>query len=83
MPTLYLRDVPERVVEKLRQRAALSRRSLNAEAIVCLEDALEVDERRQRARAALEELAALRTKHPWKPGDPTAADLVREGREER
>ena len=82
MPTLYLRDVPEHVVAELRRRAELSRRSLNAEAIVCLERALATDERRSRARAALQLLAELRAAHPYVPGDPTGVDLIREDRDE-
>jgi len=81
MPTLYLRDVPVHVVEELRRRAAAARRSLNAEAIVCLEQAIAGDERRRRAQAALRHLDELRALHPWRPGDPTAADLIREDRE--
>jgi plasmid stability protein len=83
MPTLYLRDVPEQIVVELRRRADLSRRSLNAEAIVCLEQALATDERRSRAKDALRQLAELRAAHPCVPGEPTGVDLIREGREER
>ena len=40
VPTLHLRNVPDRVYEALRERARLNRRSLTAEAIEILEDEL-------------------------------------------
>jgi plasmid stability protein len=82
MPTLYLRDVPKQIVVELRRRADLSRRSLNAEAIVCLEQALATDERRSRAKDALRQLAELRAAHPYVPGEPTGVDLIREDRDQ-
>ena len=40
MPQLSLKNVPEELVEQLRRRAQKNRRSLNREAIVCLEQAV-------------------------------------------
>lgn len=41
MPTtLTLKNIPDAVYERLKQSAELHRRSLNSEAIVCLETAL-------------------------------------------
>lgn len=37
MPTLYIRDVPAKVYERLRQRARRNRRTLRAEALHLLE----------------------------------------------
>jgi len=57
MPTtLTLKNIPEDVYERLKASAAANRRSLNSEAIVCLESVLlparvTVDERLARARA--------------------------------
>jgi antitoxin FitA len=57
MPTsLTLKNVPDEVYERLRASAEAHRRSLNSEAIVCLESALlpgrlAVSERLARARA--------------------------------
>jgi plasmid stability protein len=39
MPTLTIKGVPEAVYRSLKRRAALHRRSLNSEVIVCLEQA--------------------------------------------
>jgi len=41
MPTLTLKKVPEGLYRRLKERAATHRRSLNGEAIVCLEEVLE------------------------------------------
>lgn len=57
MPTtLTLKNIPEAVYERLKRSAATHRRSLNSEAIVCLESVLlpakaMPDERLARARA--------------------------------
>jgi plasmid stability protein len=57
MPTtLTLKNVPDEVYERLKQSAAAHRRSINSEAIVCLESVLlpgrvAVSERLARARA--------------------------------
>ncbi|MBZ0087275.1 MAG: Arc family DNA-binding protein [Thermomonas sp.] len=64
MPTtLTLKNIPDAVYEQLKATAALNRRSLNSEAIVCLETALTPGklaprERLARARALR---ASLRT----------------------
>lgn len=56
MPTtLTLKNVPDAVYERLKQAATLHRRSLNNEAILCLESVLlpanaTVNDRLQRAR---------------------------------
>lgn len=40
MPTLTIKKVPEELYERLKERAARHRRSMNSEAIVLLEQAL-------------------------------------------
>jgi plasmid stability protein len=54
--TLTLKNIPDEVYERLKQSAATHRRSINSEAIVCLESVLlpgrvAVSERLARARA--------------------------------
>ena len=39
MPTLTIKGIPEAVYRSLKRRAAMHRRSLNSEVIVCLEQA--------------------------------------------
>lgn len=63
MPTtLTLKNIPDEVYEQLRRAAEAHRRSLNSEAIVCLETVLmpariAVHERLARARALRADLA--------------------------
>ena len=42
MPNLTIKGLPQRLYERLKQRAASHRRSLNSEVIVCLEQATNV-----------------------------------------
>ena len=64
MPTtLTLKNIPDAVYERLKQSAGLHRRSLNSEAIVCLETALvpvRPVERLARARVLRAELPLKR-----------------------
>lgn len=80
MPTtLTLKNIPDEVYERLKESAAVHRRSLNSEAIVCLESVLlsgrvEPAERLARARA----LRAALPKGRFRASDVDA--LKREGR---
>ncbi|HET6232723.1 MAG TPA: Arc family DNA-binding protein [Longimicrobiaceae bacterium] len=58
MATLTIKGFPDDLYDQLRQRAAENRRSLNSEAIVCLENA--VRERRRDAWSLLARADALR-----------------------
>lgn len=61
MPSITLKDVPEELLVRLRAAAARERRSLNQEAIVLIEGALDArdtaDERARRQVAAWRALA--------------------------
>lgn len=66
MATLTIKNVPDDLYERLRARAAANRRSMNGEAIVCLEQVLcgpIVDEAAllDRARAVREEAGVYLT----------------------
>lgn len=56
MAQILLRDVPDDVHERLRQRAEANRRSMNQEAVTILEEAV----RDRAGPPSLEELDALR-----------------------
>lgn len=58
MATLTLKNIPEDLYERLRQRAAAHRRSINGEMIHCLEQALQP--RRITAEERLSRIRALR-----------------------
>ena len=63
--TLTLKNIPDEVYDRLRLSAATHRRSLNSEAIVCLETVLlpiklAANERLTRARKLRSELASVK-----------------------
>jgi plasmid stability protein len=80
MPTLYVRDVPSELYERLRREAAAARRSIGAEAIELLNRGLA-----SRSGTSLDQLLEgadrIRAEHALPPGSPSAAELVREDRE--
>lgn len=62
MATLTLKQVPDDLYQRLKERAAAHRRSLNNEAITCLEQAL--GPQRFDRQSWLEEVRALRRQAP-------------------
>jgi plasmid stability protein len=78
MPTLYLRDVPESLVERLRRRARRNRRSMSAEAIAILQRAVD-DERDD--LGLIRRLRQLQYTVP--EGAPSDVELIRQARDER
>jgi len=80
MPTLYVRNVPSELYERLRQEAASARRSLGAEAIELLRRSLTA-----RSGVSLDQFLQdadrIRAKHALPAGSPTAAELIREDRD--
>lgn len=79
MPTLYVREVPERVYGELQRRARERRSSISKEAIRLLSHALAAD--RPEVRELLDEIRSLRPVAV--KGAPSAADLIREDRDLR
>jgi plasmid stability protein len=80
MPTLNIRNVPEKVVATLKRNAKENGRSLNAEVVEALKD---YDERHTRTEELLRELDELRAE--WLLPDDAAKpeDVIREARDER
>ena len=76
MPDFLLRDLPEELMTALRTRAKLNGRSLQAEIRESLGETLPMPRDEWLAEAA-----ALRARTG--SGGPTAAQLIREGHEER
>ncbi len=80
MATLYVRDVPAELYERLRREAASARRSLSAETIELLRRSLS-----PRSGISLAELLEgadrIRAEHALPAGSPTAAELIREDRD--
>ncbi len=74
MPTtLTLKNIPDEVYERLKASAAAHRRSLNSEAIVCLESALQPVKR----ISAEERIARARVlRSTLRRGDLTAEEIT-------
>lgn len=80
MAQVLVRNLDDDVVERLKRRADGNGRSLEAE----LREILSAEAARDRRAEAMEELRAIRARsRPWQPGEPTAADLIREDRDSR
>ncbi len=83
MARVLVRDLPDETVARLKARAAGAGRSLEAELRDIPNQAAQPSHE-QRKREALEVLRKIRAKsRPWQPGEPTAADMIREDRDSR
>jgi antitoxin FitA len=79
MPILHVRNVPEELYQHIRQRARSQHRSISAEVLSLLCDALDASERPQ-ARV-LEDIRRRRFYRPADAGAPESVALLREDRE--
>lgn len=79
MATLHVRNVPDEIYKRLRDRAEASNRSLSAEVVVLLRNALEGGKPSQ--RELLEEIRRQRTFRPADVGAPDSTTLLREDRD--
>jgi len=79
MPILHVRNIPEEMYAALKARAQNERRTLSAQVIVMLEQALQ-----QPTRSQSEVLAALDARRhrfsPRKAGAPSSTELLRQDR---
>lgn len=80
VPAIHVRNVPDGLVKQLKQRAKRNGRSLNAEIVVLLENSVENDREPGWIARRLEE---IHEKHPLRGEPLDAADLIRQGHEER
>ncbi|TCZ61290.1 FitA-like ribbon-helix-helix domain-containing protein [Roseicella aquatilis] len=79
MPQIVVSDLAEETVETLSNRARARGRSLEAEVREILNRAA-----RPTKEEALARLDAIRARvRPWQPGEPTAAEMIREDRDSR
>ncbi|HEY8843805.1 MAG TPA: Arc family DNA-binding protein [Gaiellaceae bacterium] len=78
MATLHLRNVPTKIYERLRRRAKQNGRSMNAEAVALLEDAVE---REDRTGSITAELRRLANTINLPPDAPRAEEIIRQDRE--
>jgi antitoxin FitA len=80
MPTLHVRNIPDALYERLRQRAQEENRSLSAEVVMLLDHALEEAEGRQ--SQLLDRIRRRRFFNPAKAGAPDSTTLLREDRQQ-
>lgn len=82
MPELHVRNLSRELHERLREQAIADGRSMSAEAIVLLQQALQsVGDQPARQRAAIERLREIR-RRSWLPEEVSPAEqLVREDRD--
>ena len=80
MPTLYVRNFPDHLHRKLRERATKSHRSIGAEVAVLVERGLEDEESREEQAEALRRLAENSLSYKPSPGAPDSLTMLREDR---
>ena len=78
--TLYVRDVPAPLYERLRERARRNGRSLNGEVLEILADAAARDDDAERITQRLAELAARVSLQPDAPKPETVIRAERDSR---
>lgn len=79
MATLHIRNVPDELYERLRQRAEMQHRSLSAELITLLETVLDHPQ-----RTPAEILTSIRHRRYFKPsavGAPDSTSLLQQDRD--
>jgi len=79
MATLYVRNVPENVYARLRERARRNGRSVNAEALEVLAEAAD----QETETPITDRLEQIAKEINLRPGDPMPEDLIREDRDSR
>ncbi len=80
MATLYVRNFPDDLYEKLRDLAKANHRSLSAQVIVLIEEALKHEELREQRLQALDNMARRRATLEPSSG-PDSLEDIREGRD--
>lgn len=81
MPTLYVENVPEQLYESLRARARSNRRSISAETLSLLEQALPTARELRHRMAFYQRIQRLRPRKAATSPGPSAEDLLREDRQ--
>ncbi len=82
MPTLHVRNIPERLYSRLQQRAESEQRSLSAEVVLLLEQSIAAADVRTTQADLLESMR--RHRRAFRPADvgaPDSVDLLHEDRE--
>ena len=87
MATLQIRNMPDDLMEKLRELAKREHRSVSAQALVELEKIVTKDSPRQidtgEAERLIERARRLRETLRWPENGPTIEEVIEQGRRER
>jgi len=83
MASLQIRNVPTDVMEKLRRIAGKERRSINAQVLMLLADAVNEDQQRSTVKEILERAREIRSSAKRGRKIPGSLALIRKAREER
>lgn len=81
MAILHVRDFPQKLHTRLKQRAADHRRSLSAEVVKLLEWAVREADRSAEVASSLEAIRERRSFEPAKAGAPDSTSLLRADRD--
>ncbi len=81
MPTLYVENVPEELYESLRARARSNKRSISAETLSLLEQAVPTPTETRRRAALYRRIQRLRTRRASTVRGFSAEELLRQDRE--
>jgi antitoxin FitA len=80
MPTLYVRDVPDELYQKVKDRAQRRRRSLSAEVVTIIDQMIERDAAREASLEALERITERRRSYTPPPDAVDSLTMLREDR---
>ncbi len=80
MSILHVRNVPEELYARIRQLANAKKRSMSAQVIRLLEQALQTEEARQSQARILAGIRRRRVSDTSKPAAPDSVALLREDR---
>jgi plasmid stability protein len=82
MPVVYVRGIPDKLYNRLKERAEKERRSLSAEVITLMDKALSGGDDVEQQMAVLERLTAIRrSTPPVIMGVDDSVTLIREDRD--
>lgn len=80
MSTLYVRDFPDELYLKVKDRAQRMRRSLGAEVVTIIDDTIKRDAAREASLEALERIGELRRSYTPPPDAVDSLTMLREDR---
>lgn len=81
MPVLYVRDFPEELHQKIKKLAEKKHRSLSAEVIVLIDEALKYEEASRKQSSALDRIAERRRSYTARADAAGSLELLREDRD--